>query len=350
VTFAEVLKEAGYATAICGKWHLGDRADSTDTPHHHGFDYAYCIGYPYPEGGREHWPSHVFVNGRQTAIPENTGGRNGRYMDDLYTEAAIEFIRHQRGGPFVVFLSLQGPHAPIDANISPRYAGRDWPDVEKRFASMLERTDENVGRLTGALRELALDGQTLVLFSSDNGPHLEGGHDAQFFRSSGGLRGAKRDLYEGGIRVPLIARWAGVVRPGSTSAHLSGGWDLLPTMVELAGAPAPAGIDGISFAPTLRGMTQRAHEFLYWETRERGGSQAVRWGDWKVVRRGLLQTPDAPLELYDLPRDPAEGSDVAARHPDIVTRMREMMVRSHVPAPEAPLFHGQRAASARAAR
>ncbi len=343
VTFAEVMRSAGYATAICGKWHLGDRADSTGIPHHHGFDYAYCMGYPYPEGGREHWPSHVFVNGRQTPIPENSGGRKARYMDDLYTDAAIEFIGRPRSNPFILYLAFQGVHAPIDGRISPRFAERDWPEVEKGFASMLERVDENVGRLLAALERLGLDERTLVLFSSDNGPHREGGHEVEFFRSRGGLRGYKRDLYEGGIRVPLLARWPGAVPAGSVSGHISAMWDLLPTFAELAGTATPSSTDGLSLVPTLLGRgAQRKHEWLYWETRERTGGQAVRWGDWKAVRVGVLRNGSAPLELYNLARDPAEERDVAAENPAVVARILALMNEAHVPVPESPLFPAER--------
>jgi arylsulfatase A len=349
VTFGEVMQSAGYATAICGKWHLGDRADSTDIPHYHGFDHAYCIGYPYPEGGREHWPSHVFVNGRQTTIPENTGGRKGRYMDDLYTDAAIAFARRERERPFLIFLSLQGVHAPIDPVLSRRYAGRDWPEVAQGFASMLEIVDANVGRLLAELKALGLDQKTIVLFSSDNGPHSEGGHDARFFRSSGELRGGKRDLYEGGVRVPLIARWPGAIRPGAESDHISANWDLLATFAELGGAKVTSAHDGISLVPALLGRPQPKHTYLYWECRERTGAQAVRWGDWKAVRRDVLRNASAPLELYDLRTDPGERVDVAAKNPTVVVRIQSMMTEAHVPVPGQPLFPEPRAAVSPAA-
>jgi arylsulfatase A len=332
------MQSAGYATAICGKWHLGDRADTTDIPHHHGFDYAYCIGYPYPDRGWEHWPSHVFVNGRQTAIPGNGGGRKARYMDDLYTDAAIEYMKRKRGEPFLVFLSFQGVHAPMDGAISPRYAERDWPEVEKIFASMLERVDANVGRVMAALRELGIERSTVVFFTSDNGPHREGGHDPEFFDSRGGLRGIKRDLYEGGVRVPLIVRWPGVIPAGGESNHLSAHWDMLATFAELGGVHQVPESDGISFMPTLRGGRQREHAYLYWETGEQTGSQAVRVGRWKGVRIGIKADAAAPFQLYDLESDPAEQHDLAAKHPDVVRQLAQIAVEARVPSPHVALF------------
>jgi arylsulfatase A-like enzyme len=338
VTFAEVLRAAGYATALTGKWHLGDRNDTTDMAHHHGFDVYYGTGYPYPDGGIEHWPSHVFRNGVRTAVPENAGGRRARYMDDLYTDAALEFMRERRDRPFLLFLAFQGVHAPMDGAISETYAGKDWPAVEQTFASMLEKVDTNVGRVLQALVQLGLDARTVVFFSSDNGPHAEGGHSAAFFGSSGQLRGSKRDLTEGGLRVPLIVRWPGVVAAHSISHHVSASWDLLPTFAALAAAPAPAGIDGISILPTLKGAPQPTHPFLYWETRDGGGQQAVLEGPWKAIRGRLLREDSGAWRLYNLDSDPAELHDLAAAHPAHVARLARHAAASHVPDPRAPLF------------
>ena len=189
ITFAEVMKTAGYTTAICGKWHVGDRADTKGPPQHHGFDFTYCVGYPYPDGGIEHWPSHIFVQGLRTPVPENAGGKRGRYMDDLYTDAALRFLRESRQKPFVLYLALQSAHAPIDGAPSPRYAHRDWPEAERTFAAMVEKADESVGRVLAELERLGLARNTVVFFSSDNGPHSEGGHKRDFFQSGGALRG-----------------------------------------------------------------------------------------------------------------------------------------------------------------
>jgi arylsulfatase A len=341
LTFADGLRRAGYATGIAGKWHVGDRADTTDMAHHHGFDFAYCVGYPYPDGGIEHWPSHLFTNGLKTPIPENAGGKHGRYMDDLYTDAALRFLGEKRDRPFVFFLSFQSVHAPMDGAISPTYADRDWPAVEKTFASMLERLDENVGRVTSALKALGLAENTVVFFSSDNGPHKEGGHDPEFFNSNGPFRGGKRDLYEGGVRVPLIVRWPGVIPSAAVSEHVSASWDMLPTFAEIGGATVPRSIDGVSLAATLRGGLQRAHEFLYWESPGEGGKQAVRFGNWKGVRLNVTKNEAAPFQLYDLAADPAESRDVAAQHPDIVRRIAQIATDAHVPSPMSALLPGE---------
>jgi arylsulfatase A-like enzyme len=338
LTFGDLLRRAGYATGIAGKWHVGDRTDTTDMAHHHGFDFAYCVGYPYPDGGIEHWPSHVFTNGVRTSIPENSVGQRGRYMDDLYTDAALRFIEENRTRPFLLFLSFQSVHAPMDGAISPTYASRDWPAVEKTFASMLERLDENVGRVLAALRRLGIAERTVVFFSSDNGPHKEGGHDPEFFNSNGPLRGGKRDLFEGGIRVPLIVRWPGVARPGAISEHVSASWDLLPTLAELGGATVPPVVDGISFSATLRGLPQAPHEFLYWESHGEGGKQAVRLGNWKGVRLNVSKEGSPAFQLFDLASDPAEIRNVAAEHPDVVRRLTEIAVDAHVPSPMSALL------------
>ena len=339
LTFAEVLKAAGYTTAITGKWHVGDRNDSTDIPPYHGFDYSYCVGYPYPNGGVEHWPSHLFENGVMTQIPENQEGRRGKYMDDLYTDAAIQFLHDRDAGkPFVLFLSFQGVHVPMDGEISPDYAGKEWPEVERVFASMLQKVDDNTGRFLAELDTLGLADNTVVFFTSDNGPHLEGGHDHRFFNSGGTLRGGKRDLTEGGIRVPLIVRWPGKVTPHSESPHISAFWDMLPTFAEIGGAPIPADTDGISFLPALEQRPQPNHDFLYWENQEYGGQQAVRRGDWKLFRKGILTDPNAEWQLFNLISDPAELHDRADTHPEFVRELSELATEAHVPSVIAPLF------------
>jgi len=193
------------------------------------------------------------------------------------------------------------------------------------------------------LKQLGLADRTAVFFSSDNGPHREGGHDPEFFDSNGPFRGGKRDLYEGGIRVPLIVRWPGVVDPGTVSDHVSAFWDILPTMAELGGAPVPPGVDGLSFVPTLRGQVQRQHEFLYWEATDLGGKQAVRFGRWKGVRGNVGKNEAAPFELYDLDSDPAESRDVAAAHPEIVRRIAQIAAEAHVPSPMSVLFPSEQA-------
>ena len=198
-----------------------------------------------------------------------------------------------------------------------KYAGVEVVNPIARFAGMVTRMDRAVGEVLAVLEELGLDDNTLVIFTSDNGPHQEGGHSPKFFNSSGSLRGIKRDLYEGGIRVPMLARWPGVITPGSESDHVSAFWDVLPTLADAAGFAAPDGLDGISFLPTLKGNAdaQAKHEHLYWEFHERGGKQAVRKGNWKAVRLNVSKNPDGPIELYDLESDLYETNNVAGRLP-----------------------------------
>ncbi|HET7219891.1 MAG TPA: sulfatase-like hydrolase/transferase, partial [Vicinamibacterales bacterium] len=198
---------------------------------------------------------------------------------------------------------------------------RSQPTPKAAFAAMIQRMDRDVGRLLDLLGQRQLDSTTLVMFVSDNGPHQEGGAEPAFFKSSGGLRGIKRDLYEGGIRVPMIARWTGTIPQGRVSDHPWAHWDMLPTLAELAGAKTPPSIDGLSMTRALRGQPQPTHEFFYWEFHERGFQQAVRMGKWKAVRLAN----GAPLELYDLPADPAERQNVAAAHPDVVATIEKYL-------------------------
>jgi arylsulfatase A-like enzyme len=207
----------------------------------------------------------------------------------------------------------------------------DWPPPEQGFATMIRNIDRDAGRVLHTVRELGLDEKTLVIFTSDNGPHQEGGHQMPYFDSNGPLRGMKRDLYEGGIRVPMIARWPGKIPPGSETDHISGFQDVLPTFAQFAGAPVPE-TDGISMVPTLLGQPdrQQQHPHLYWEFYEQGGKQAVVQGDWKAVRLNVLKNQDAPLALYDLSKDIGEEDDVADQHPERAARMAEIMKREHV--------------------
>ena len=201
------------------------------------------------------------------------------------------------------------------------------------FAAMITRMDRDIAHLTDVVGQRGLDQRTLILFVSDNGPHREGGADPVFFKSSGGLRGIKRDLYEGGIRVPMIARWAGRIPAGRVSDHPWAHWDMLPTLADLAGTRPPAGIDGMSMAKALEGRTQRTHDFLYWEFHERGFQQAVRMGRWKAIRVRM----DAPLELYDLAADPYEQRDVAAANPGVIAKIERYLKTARTDSPQWPI-------------
>jgi arylsulfatase A-like enzyme len=212
------------------------------------------------------------------------------------------------------------------------YADRDWPEPQKGHAAMITRMDRDIGRLLAKLKELRLDDKTLVLFTSDNGPHREGGNNPEFNDSNGPLRGIKRDLYEGGIRVPLIARWPGTIKPGRVTDHVSAFWDFLPTACQIVGVESPAGVDGISYLPTLLGNDdrQKEHEYLYWEFRSK---QAVRMGKWKAV----WLSPSRPVELYELESDLGEANDVSDRHPDVAARMERIRRTAHRDSPLFPL-------------
>ncbi len=346
VTIAEVLRRAGYATGAIGKWGVGEEG-GTGAPTRKGFDYFF--GYVDQTQAHNYYPTFLVRNDTRVPLPNVVPdeGRYGQgvaskkvvYSDDLFEPEALGFVEKNRDRPFLLYLASTLPHANDEAKddgmeipgLGP-YADRDWPAPEKGKAAMIARLDEDVGRLLDKLAALGLADRTIVIFASDNGPHAEGGVDPAFFRSSGPLRGLKRDVYEGGIRVPLIVRWPGHVAPGTVSDYVGYLGDIMATLAAIAGTPPPAGLDSISFLPTLLGRPadQPQHPYLYWEFYEGRSSQAVRLGDWKGVRRPMLT---GSIELYDLRTDLGEQHDVAAAHPDIVERVRQIMVEAHVPSP-----------------
>jgi arylsulfatase A-like enzyme len=211
---------------------------------------------------------------------------------------------------------------------------------------MVSLLDKQLGEIRAKLRELGLENNTLIIFSSDNGPHLEGGADPDYFNSNGALKGYKRDLYEGGIRVPMIAAWPGKIAPATTSDHVSAFWDVAPTLYDLAGLEAGGTLDGISFLPELLGQEQARHEFLYWEFHEQGGKQAVRMGKWKGIRLEVNTHPEAPLALYNLEEDPGETLNLAAEHPDLVKQLEDYMDNAHTPSQSFPFSSKEYSASA----
>lgn len=328
VTVTELLKSAGYTTGLFGKWSLGG-IGTTGYPLAKGFDEWF--GYFSQTHAHNYYPEHLLEGNHVYLLRGNRGTRKTEYAHDLFTERGLDFVRRHKDRPFFLHLSYTIPHAnnemgrdtgngmevPSDAP----YSGKSWPQPEKNFAAMVTRLDSDVGKLLAQLKSSGIDDETLVIFSSDNGPHKEGGHDPKFFNSSGPLRGIKRDLYEGGVRVPTMARWPGRIEPGRVSDHVWAFWDFLPTAAELAGVTAPSGIDGISIVAELMGKPQRNHEYLYWEFHERSFKQAVRMGEWKGVRLG----PGQPLELYDLKQDVGETNNVAARHPKVVAKIEKIL-------------------------
>jgi len=340
VTVTELLKRAGYATGLFGKWSLGGLG-STGYPLAKGFDEWF--GFFSQTHAHNYYPEHLLENNSAYLLRGNFGAKKQEYAHDLFTERALQFLERQKSAPFFLHVCYTIPHAnnemgrdtgngmevPSDAP----YSAKDWPQPEKNFAAMITRMDADVGKFLAQLKKSGQEENTLVIFTSDNGPHREGGHSAEFFESSGPLRGIKRDLYEGGIRVPMLARWPGQIKPGQVSDQVWTFWDFLPTAAELAGVAPPAGIDGISMLPALLGRPQKSHEYLYWEFHERGFHQAVRWGDWKGVRFGRK----APLELYNLKTDLGEKNNVAAQHRDIVGKIEQILTRARTDSQEFPV-------------
>lgn len=363
---ARVLKSAGYATGIVGKWGLGTQ-ESSGQPNRQGFDYFF--GYLTHVHAHNHYPDHLWRNAERVPLPNDVqtasapGGDAGgyatkavQYADDLFADEALAFIERSKDGPFFLYYSMAVPHANNertralgDGNEVPDlglYSDKPWNAQQKGHAAMVTRLDSYVGRVLARLKALGLDEKTLVIFSSDNGHHNEGGEGREdIFQKNGPLRGMKRDLTEGGIRVPFIARWPGKVKPGSESAHVGYFGDFLSTAADLAGAQEPPARDGLSFAPTLLGQPgQKAHEYLYWEFHEGGFSQAVLLaGRWKAIR---MKRRAAPIALYDLQSDLGEARDVAADHPDLVEKARGLFQTARTDSP----FYPPKDAPARAAK
>jgi len=218
------------------------------------------------------------------------------------------------------------------------YESKDWPDKQKGLAAMITRMDSDIGKIKMKLEELGITKNTLVIFTSDNGPHAEGENDPEFFNSNGGLRGIKRDLYEGGIRVPMIAYWPETIKPGQTSDHISAFWDFLPTACDLTGIEAPENIDGVSFLPELLGKEQPKHDNLYWEFSEQGGKQAVRKGKWKLVKLNIFDPDKTRVELYNLENDPAEQHDVSEQHSEVLAELKKLLETERTESEYFPLY------------
>lgn len=342
LTVTEVLKQAGYRTGLFGKWSLG-QLGSSGYPTRKGWDEWF--GYFSQVHAHNYYPEHLLSGENDFLCRGNMGTQRKDYAPDLFTKRALAFLEKQTASqPFFLHTCYTSPHAnnemgrdtgdgmqiPSDAP----YTDKPWPQVEKNFAAMVTHLDTAVGKILDTLKARGLDNNTLVIFTSDNGPHAEGGHSPKFFESSGPLTGIKRSMTEGGIRVPAIARWTGRIRPGQTSAHPWAFWDFLPTAAELAGAPIPQGIDGISIAPTLLGQSQKPHDYFYWEFHERGFHQAVRSGPWKGIRLG----PNEPLQLYNLDSDLAERNNVASQNPAIVAKLTAILKDARTDDPNWPVL------------
>ncbi len=340
VTVPKVLKQAGYRTALIGKWGLGDVGPAeTGLPRKQGFDEFF--GYLSQIHAHNHFPEFLWRNEERVSLPnvvtpvgDNGGGYtvDGKvFADDLFADEAIQFVKANRSNPFFLYWCMVIPHANNERTKELKngahvpdfgpYADKDWPDPDRGQAAMISRLDSYVGRMMTTLKETGLADNTLVIFTSDNGPHDESNHNLARFNPAGPLTGIKRSLTDGGIRVPCIAWWPGTIQPNIESKHVAYFGDWMATAAELAKSKTPDGCDSISFVPTLVGQSDKqvTHDFLYWEFHEGGFKQAAIYqGRWKGIRIG---TPDAPVVLYDQLTDIAEKTNVAAEHPEIAAKI-----------------------------
>jgi arylsulfatase A-like enzyme len=332
VTVAEIFKDKGYTTGMMGKWGLGGPG-SVGGPTKQGFDYSFA--YLDQRQAHDYYIPYLWKNEEKYVIDGNQNGAKGVYSHYLFAEEAFKFIRENEKNPFFLYLPFTIPHGEHVIPSNAPYDTANWTEKQKNYAAMITLMDGDVGKIMDLIKELKLDENTIIFFSSDNG----GLRDmVTVFDSNGPFRGIKGDLYEGGIRVPLIVRWPGKIAPGTVSNHVSAFWDFVPTASELIGAKAPENIDGISYLPTLLGGKQPQHEFLYWEffnpqtkSDEQGNintisiftQQAVRMGDWKAVRTNLSQYPNAPFELYNLKNDIGETKNVATQNPNIIRKIED---------------------------
>lgn len=349
-TVAKMLKQAGYVTGAFGKWGLGSPGSSGD-PNKQGFDEFY--GYNCQRLAHNYYPYHLWHNQTKVVLEGNAGTKKEQYAQDLIHQQAMQFLRKNKDKTFFMFLPYVLPHAELTSHEDSilglyknkmeekkPYKGVDSPEGEgykdgsygssanphADFAAMITRLDAYVGDVVKELKRLGLDKNTLVIFTSDNGPHREGGADPDFFKSYGPLRGVKRDMFEGGIRVPMIASWPGKIKAGVTTDHISAFWDILPTFKELAGIKTQVETDGISMVPTLFSQkNQKEHPYMYWEFHEGGGKIAVRKGNWKGIKLNYGKEPDAPMLLFDLSKDTHEDNNVAAEHPEVVAELEKIM-------------------------
>lgn len=353
VTIPEMLKTKGYVTGAFGKWGLG-YIDTEGDPNAQGVDEFF--GYNCQRLAHNYYPDHLWHNREKIILHENDSGRTGAYSAEVIHKKALEFLEVNRDKHFFMFYPTIIPHAELFAKeeYMEKFRGKFLPEKEFKgtddgptfrlgpygtqneshaaFAAMVTTLDDYVGEILSKLKELGIEDNTIVMFASDNGPHMEGGADPDFFNSNGPFKGYKRDMYDGGIRTAFITKWPGKVKAGSKTDHVSAFWDLMPTLAEITGAEVSVKTDGISFLPTLLGRNrQKGHEYLYWEFHEQGGKIAVRMGNWKAVKRNVDKEPRGATELYDIVNDPGEENNLAATNPDVVSRAEEIMKEAHTP-------------------
>ncbi|MCI0703228.1 MAG: arylsulfatase [Planctomycetia bacterium] len=345
VTIASALKKAGYVTGCAGKWGLGDPG-TAGVPSKQGYDHFF--GFLNQTHAHNYYPDHLWRHEEKVPLKnvqeKGVASKRVEYAPELITADALAFVEKNKAKPFFLYYAPTLPHANNEktraigeGNEIPNdkpYTNEDWPQPEKNKAAMITYLDADVGKLLAKLKELGLENDTVIFFSSDNGPHREGGNTIEFFASNGPFRGFKRSLTDGGIRVPGIVRWPGVVKSASVSEHVWAFWDVFPTVCEIGGAEVPKNLDGISFVPTLKGKgEQKTHDFLYWEFHEGGTKQAVRHGNWKAIRLA----PKSPLELYDVVKDPGEKLNVAKDNPAVVEKIETYLKTARTESKDWPI-------------
>ena len=327
-TVASVLQNAGYATGVSGKWGIGE-PNSQAQPTQMGFDE--WLGYLNQNHAPYYYTDFLWRNMERQIIPENKDGKREVYSNDLMRDFAIGFIQDNKDRPFFLYLPFSIPHSLMEVPSLGEYADKDWPEDAKIYAAMISRLDSYVGQLVAELDRLGIADNTAVFFTSDNGP--VGNDRTVFFDSAGGSRGTKGTVYEGGLRVPLIVKWPGIVAEGASNDTPWMFADVFPTLVDMAGESYIGDLDGVSLLPTVRGEKQDLSDhFLYWEFPRTRLSQAGRLGNWKGVRHGL----DQPLELYNLQNDPFETNDVSKINPSVVADFEKRFSDEHVPSPHWP--------------
>lgn len=347
-TLAHHLQAAGYQTGIFGKWGLGS-PESVSEPLKMGFDRFY--GYNCQLIAHCYYPAFLWDNDQRQILWGNVASKSDDYAPEFIHNEVLDFIRENKDQPFFCYYAAVQPHADMIAPEAymKKYRGKylpessydagyyiDQPEGHAAFVAMVNVLDDYVGEVMAELETQGISDNTIVIFASDNGPHGTGGHDPEYFDSNGLSRGFKRDLYEGGVRVPLLVQWPGKIEAGSVSDHISAFWDMMPTFAELIGSPLPETVqtDGLSMLPAWTGAGQQAqHEYLYWEFHERKGRVAIRKGDWKGVRYDVNIDPNSPLELYNLATDAGEQQNLAAQHPEIVKELDKLIRASHSPSP-----------------
>ncbi|WP_281990630.1 arylsulfatase [Aquimarina aggregata] len=356
ITLAEVLKKAGYKTGMFGKWGLGF---GEGDPNNQGFDEFF--GYNCQRLAHRYYPPYLNHNQKQVSLKGNDWTNTVTYAPDVIQDETLKFLEQNKDTPFFVYVPLVLPHAEIISpndsiynlykgkfketpfTVDNKYTSDYGPDIVKKeytsqddplatYATMVTRMDYYIGQIVAKVEELGISENTIIMFASDNGPYIEGGGNPSFFNSTAGLKGVKRDLYEGGIRSPFIVAWPGKIKENSITDHISAFWDMMPTLSELAGVETPIQTDGISMVPTFIGEgKQKQHDYLYWEYSIRKGRKALRKGDWKAVWYKINKKGSSTFELFNLAKDVNEQNDLSALFPERVKEMKQLMKEASTP-------------------